>query len=372
VVSLAGLAAASVLPATGATAATTSGATPGTIVAAAYARMTSAQRIGQLFMVGLPVAGASTSALAVLSRYRVGNVILMGASSAGVASVGRVVGPMRLTATQAAVGPYVAVDQEGGYVQHLKGTGLSTIPTAVRQGQLPAATLQADWTAWAGQLRRAGINLDLAPVADVVPASVGTSNQPIGRWLREYGATPAAVAPKVAAAVRGIQAAGLVATVKHFPGIGRASGNTDLTAGVTDPTRRGDAYLTPFRSAIAAGARIVMMSTAIYPSIDPHNVAAFSHLVTTTMLRQDLGFAGLIVSDSLQAKSVSGYSYATRAIAALDAGVDVLLLTSGAPVPAMTAAISERAAARPSFAAVVKSAVLRVLEAKARAGLISR
>jgi beta-N-acetylhexosaminidase len=332
--------------------------------------MSTSQRIGQLFMAAVPETGSTAAARTLLARYRVGNVVLVGASSAGVAGVAARVAPVRQAATQAAVLPFVAADQEGGYVQHLKGVGFSTIPTALRQGQLSTSTLRADWRVWAGQLRRAGVNLDLAPVADVVPASVGTRNQPIGRYYREYGYTPAVVGPHVTAVVQGMRDAGVSGTAKHFPGLGRATGNTDTTVGVTDPTTRYDAYLGPFSSAIRAGVPVVMVSTAIYPRIDRTTVGAFSHLIVTTMLRHQLGFNGVIVSDSLTAVSVRNFSYGTRAVRALDAGVDILLVTDNTPVPAMTSAIANRMRTSPAFASVVRTAVLRVLTAKAAAGLI--
>ncbi|MDQ1689710.1 MAG: beta-N-acetylhexosaminidase [Frankiaceae bacterium] len=341
------------------------------IAAAAYARMTTAQRIGQLFMVGEPATGATSTARSTLARYRVGNVILMGKSSAGTAAVAGVAAALRGSTTQAGVRPYVAVDQEGGYVQHLTGPGFSTIPTALRQGQFTTDQLRADWKIWATQLHRAGINLDLAPVADVVPASVGTANQPIGRYYREYGHTTSVVGPHVSAAAQGMAQAAVGAAAKHFPGLGRATGNTDTASGVTDPTTRHDAYLAAFRSAISAPTPFVMVSTAIYPNIAPHTIGAFSHLIVTTMLRYDLGFSGVIVSDSLQAKAVSAYSYASRAILSLDAGVDILLITTDAPLSAMVSAIAQRMTSHSDFASVVKTAVMRVLKAKAKAGLIT-
>jgi beta-N-acetylhexosaminidase len=337
---------------------------------AAYARMTGAQRIGQLLMAAVPSTGSSSSLRTKLSRYHVGNVILIGQTYAGADAVAHVVAPVRRVTTEAGVLPYVAVDQEGGEVQHLKGSGFSTIPTALRQGGIAPTTLRSDWLRWARQLRRAAVNLDLAPVADVVPSSIGTANQPIGRYHREYGYTTSVVAPHVAAVVRGVRDAGLSTTVKHFPGLGRATGNTDTTAGVTDPTRRGDALLGSFQRAVNAGAPMVMVSTAIYPNIAPHVIGAFSHLVVTTMLRHDLGFTGVIVSDSLTAKSVSAYTYAARAVLSLDAGVDILLFTDNAAVGPMSSAIASRAEGDAAFASVVKTAVMRVLTAKARAGLI--
>ena len=346
-------------------------ASPASLAAAAYARMTTGQRAGQLLMGAVPGDRSTAKARAALGRYEVGNAVLLGQSNAGIGAAASLLEPVRRTLTQAEVLPFLAVDQEGGEVQHLKGPGFSTIPSALRQGRLAAQTLRSKWVRWASQLHRAGINLDLAPVSDVVPRSIGVANQPIGRYHREYGHTPAVVSTHVAAVVRGIRDAGLDATAKHFPGLGRATGNTDTSARVTDPTTADDPYLRPFARAITAGAAVIMVSTAVYPSIDAENEAAFSHLITTTILRGQLGFTGIIVSDSLTAASVSAYTYASRAVRALDAGVDILLVGKNAPVAAMTAAIADRTRTDAEFASVVRTAVLRVLTAKAQAGLIT-
>jgi beta-N-acetylhexosaminidase len=348
----------------------TTASTPNDKAAAAYARMTRAQRIGQLLMAAVPSTGSSSSLRTKLARYHVGNVVLIGQTQAGTSGVATVVAPVRKVTTVAGVLPYVSVDQEGGYVQHLKGTGFSSIPTALHQGTITPTTLRDDCTRWARQLMRAGVNLDLAPVADVVPASIGTSNQPIGRYYREYGYTTTRVSPHVGAVVHGIRAAGIGATAKHFPGLGRATGNTDTMSGVTDPTRRNDPYLAPFQHAVNAGVPMVMVSTAIYPNIRAHVIGAFSHFIVTRMLRHDLGFTGVIVSDSLTTESVAFRSYASRAILALDAGVDILLVTDNAAVGPMASAIAQRMKNNATFAALVKKDVLRVLTAKARAGLI--
>jgi beta-N-acetylhexosaminidase len=175
----------------------------------------------------------------------------------------------------------------------------------------------------------------------------------------------------VGAVVRGIHDAGISATVKHFPGLGRATGNTDTTAGVTDPTRRDDPFLAPYRRARKAGVPAMMVSTAIYPNIAPNRIGAFSHFIVTTMLRHDIGFTGVILSDSLTTTAVARFSYATRAVRCLRAGVDILLVTDNAAVGPMRSAIVSRMKTDSTFAAVVKAAVMRVLTAKARAGLIS-
>ena len=346
--------------------------TPSKLATAAYNRMTPAQRIGQLFMVGVPDNRSTSDARAVFARYSVGSAIFIGLSHAGVDAMATHVAPVRRTTTQAGVAPFLAVDQEGGEVQHLQGPGFWTMPTAVQQGQRDPATLRVNWKHWGTQLRHAGINLDLAPVGDTVPASIGTSNQPIGRYYREYGYTPDVVAPHVVAAIRGIHDAGIGSTVKHFPGLGRATGNTDTAHGVTDPTTSSDAYLAPYQAAIKASVPMVMVSTAVYPNIDPGVIGAFSHPIVTELLRYKLGFSGLIVSDSLNTVSVRSYTPGARAILALDAGVDLILVTKTKPVGPMVAAIADRMAKHADFASVVKTAVMRVLKAKARAGLITQ
>lgn len=340
------------------------------VASAAYARMTPAQRIGQLFMVGVPDTGSPRKALALIRRDCIGSAILINESESGVDAVAALVARVQKATTQAEVAAYVAVDQEGGEVQHLQGPGFASIPTAVHQGKLDPTILRTKWRRWSGQLRHAGINLDLAPVGDVVPASVGTTNKPIGQYYREYGYTPGVVAGHIAAVIRGLRDGGVESTVKHFPGLGRATGNTDTTAGVTDPTTSNDAYLEPYERAIHAKVPVVMVSTAIYPNIDPGVVGAFSHKIVTELLRYQLGFTGLIVSDSLNAKSVTSYEAGERAILALDAGVDVILVTKRAPVDPMIAAIADRMQSDADFARVVKNAVMRVLAAKAHAGLI--
>ena len=337
---------------------------------AAYQRMTRAQRIGQLLMAPVPSTGSSRALRTQLAGYHVGNVVLIGQTWAGTTGVATIVAPVRRATTEAGVLPYVAVDQEGGYVQHLKGSGFSTIPTALHQGGIAPSTLRADWTRWARQLKRAGVTLDLAPVADVVPASIGTSNQPIGRYYREYGHRTKVVTSHVGAVVRGIRDAGIGATVKHFPGLGRATGNTDTTAGVTDPTRPDDGYLAPFQRAVDAGVPMVMVSTAIYPNIRAHVIGAFSHFIVTRMLRHDLGFTGVVVSDSLTAVSVQSRTYAYRAVRSLRAGVDILLATDNAAVGPMRWGIASEMKSDPAFASIVNAAVMRILVAKARAGLI--
>jgi beta-N-acetylhexosaminidase len=325
-------------------------------------------RAAQLLMVGIPatdpVAGARE-----LGAVPVGGVFLRGRSSAGAEAVGAAVAGVQDTAT---VPLQVAVDQEGGAVQTLTGPGFDRLPPAVEQGRQPPGALRAAVAGWARQLREAGITMDLAPVADTVPAGTEDANPPIGASGRQYGSDPVAVAAAVSAAVGGLQDVGVAATVKHFPGLGRVDVNTDTDVGATDPeTSPTDPYLEPFAAAVSAGAAAVMVSSASYPRLDADRPAVFSPAVLG-LLRDRLGFDGVVVTDDLGAAvALSAVPVGQRAVDAVAAGVDVVLTVATGDAGPMAAALDERAAADPAFAARVDESALRVLAVKERFGLLT-
>ena len=339
----------------------------------ALARMTLAQRVGQLFMVGSPATSPSPATLAAVSRLHVGNVMLTGRSYAGTAAPARTARALRANATAAGVGMFVATDQEGGQVQVLQGPGIPAMPAALSQGGMAPARLQALAGGWGRQLRAAGVNLDLAPVLDVVPgAAAARTNPPVGALGREYGYTPATVASHGLAFAAGMRSVGVDVAVKHFPGLGRVHQNTDTSARVTDEvTTRHDPFLVPFAAAVRAGAPFVMISTATYTRVDPARPAAFSPTVIGGMLRHDLGFGGVVISDDLaNARQVSAWTPGARAVGFLSAGGDMVLVVDAAPVAAMQRAVLARAGADATFRAKVDAAALRVLRAKAAAHLL--
>ena len=363
-------------------AAATTAATPAAMATGAaatatavYDRMTQAQRIGQLFMVGGSVTGPGSSTSTAISRYHVGNLILTGRTTAGADAVRAVTSSMDALTTgaaTAAVPLFVATDQEGGYVQVLQGAGFSRMPTALTQGTWSDSTLTADAGTWGRQVRRSGVDVNLAPVMDTVPAATAASNPPIGKYDREFGNTSSVVADKGSAFLRGMKSADLAMTAKHFPGLGRVTANTDTSSGVKDTiTPRNSAYLNPFRAAITAGARMVMISSAIYTKIDASHPAVFSRTVITSLLRGDLGYSGVVISDDLgNAKQVQAWSAGTRAVDFLAAGGDIVLTVDPALIPSMVAAVSARADADATFRSQVAAAVMRVLTAKAAEGLL--
>jgi beta-N-acetylhexosaminidase len=145
-----------------------------------------------------------------------------------------------------------------------------------------------------------------------------------------------------------------------------------VTAGVTDRvTTRHDPYLAPFAAAIKAGSPFVMMSTAVYAKIDPARPAAFSPTVIGTVLRGDLKFRGVVISDDLgNAKQVAAWSPGARAVDFVHAGGDIVLTVNGALLQPMYAAVLAQAQSSPAFRAQVSASALRVLTAKARLGLL--
>jgi beta-N-acetylhexosaminidase len=352
--------------------------TPRTIAAGALARMSLAQRVGQLFMVGTPaIGGASASpVINAIQNYHVGNVFLSGRSSAGTAATEKVSVALRVRAnatTTASVPLLIGTDQEGGYVQVLSGPGFDTMPTALTQATVSTAFLQACANIWGQQLRSAGVDVDLAPVADTVPsASYAPHNPPIGYYEREFGYTPQVVGADSVAFSRGMAAAGVAATAKHFPGLGVVWQNTDTNSNVIDTvTTRNGAYIAPFAANVNAGIPFVMVSSAIYTQIDAAHIAAFSPTVIGGMLRGDLHFQGVVISDDLgNAAAVAAWSPGDRAVNFLSAGGDMVLTVNPATVPAMYHAVLAKATSNSAFRAQVDASALRILTIKADIGLL--
>jgi beta-N-acetylhexosaminidase len=338
-----------------------------------YGRLTLAQRVGQLFLVGLSADTAGPVTTAALQQYHFGSFLLT-PTAAGTAALSGATAHIQSLATQAITGGvrfFVAANQEGGQIQQLTGPGFAVMPSALVQGSWPVSELQQQAASWGGELRAAGVNLDLAPVMDVVPPGAASTNAPIGKLDREFGFDPGTNGTHGAAFIAGMAAAGVATSAKHFPGLGRVAGNTDFTANVVDSvTTASDPYLGSFRDAIEAGVPFVMVALATYTQIDPARLAAFSPTVMN-LLRSGLGFRGVIISDDLgEAAAVAAIPAADRAVDFLAAGGDMVTSQTLQPAETMAAAVLARATADSSFRAVVDAAVVRVLDAKQAYGLV--
>ena len=329
------------------------------------------ERAGQLIMVGVETAGPRLASIDAVSTHHVGNVFIAGQTHAGAEAIRGVVDAMT-----ALVGPdtthgtplLVATDQEGGQVQVLQGSGLSTIPSALEQAAMPAQDLRARALTWGQELADVGVTMNLAPVADLVDIPDPSANAPIGAWEREYGNDPATVLDHATAFAQGMEEAGVIAVYKHFPGLGRVTANTDTASGVTDDVtaRSEDPAVSVFADAIGKGAKVVMVSSAIYSLIDSSAPALFSSVVVTDMLRGDLGFTGVIITDDVSAAAqVQDRTPAERAVQAVRAGCDIVL-ASGDPSTAidMVRALVDQARDDPAFADRIDQSAARVLDLK--------
>ena len=331
-----------------------------------FSHLTEAQRVGQLFLVGTASDRAGTLTAATEREYRFGSVLFDANTSASSEAIAATTSSIQSLATATGgVRFFIAANQEGGQVRNLRGPGFSAMPSALVQGSWPAGVLRQRAAAWGRELRAAGVNLDLAPVMDVVPGGTAARNAPIGEMDREFGSTAEGNGAHGAAFIAGMASAGVATSAKHFPGLGRVTGNTDFTADVTDPvTVPGDPDLAAFRSAAAAGAPFMMVALATYPKIDASRLAVFSPAVMA-LLRSSARFGGVIVSDDLgDAKAVASIPAGQRAIQFLSAGGDMITSQSLPPAETMASAVLARASATPSFRTTVDAAAKRVLAAK--------
>jgi beta-N-acetylhexosaminidase len=303
-----------------------------------------------------PLRGAPTpSLLARVAAGQVGGVLLLGNAWTSATVTAAAVDRLQQVACRRGSPLLVTIDQEGGSVRRLPWAP----PTLAAASMRTAAEARTQAAAAAIALRQAHIGVDLAPVAD----TISTPRSFLG--TRAFGSDPTLVASFAAAFVSGLQGGGIAATAKHFPGLGSAVASTDDRA-VT--IGRSAAFLTarlvPFQAASTAGAHLVMVSNASYPALDPSGApAVFSHAIVTNLLRNTLGFDGVVITDALDAGAVARVPHApTRALAA---GVDLMLYSRTAASEAGYASLVHDAAASATVRAGLASAVQRVNALKA-------
>ena len=337
-------------------------------VAATVAGMSLSEQVGQVLMIGTAV-DAPSGLGDTVTRYHLGGVFLQGRSTRAAAELRADIAGLQ---RHAGVPLLVALDQEGGTVQTLKGPDFPLIPSALSLGARPATEINQTIGDSAHRLAGVGVTLDLAPVADTVPEDVGKSNPPIGALNRQYGSDPAQVSTAVQTVVAASQAAGVLTVLKHFPGLGRVRANTDTSTKAVDTTADvNDPYLRPFAGGIRAGSAGVMVSSATYPRLDAQNIAAFSQPIITGLLRGRLGFRGMIMSDDLGAGvAVGAVPVGDRAVRFVAAGGDLVLTIRPSDAEPMAGALLTRAQQDSAFAGRVTDAATHVVQAKKRAGLL--
>ncbi|MBC9711221.1 glycoside hydrolase family 3 protein [Streptomyces sp. TRM66268-LWL] len=225
-------------------------------------------------------------------------------------------------------GVLVAIDEEGGDVTRLEVRTGSSFPGNHALGAVDDDVLTHDVAAELGRrLAACGVNLNWAPSADV---NSNADNPVIG--VRSFGADPAAVARHTAAYVRGLQSSGVAACTKHFPGHGDTSVDSHHALPRIDasPEVLRERELAPFRAAIAAGTKAVMSAHILLPALDADLPATLSHRILTGLLREELGFDGLIVTDGMEMQAISAtYGIERGSVLAIAAGADAICVGGG-------------------------------------------
>jgi beta-N-acetylhexosaminidase len=289
----------------------------------AVRRMSLREMVGQMFVISVGGTEPDYYIEEMVRERNIGGVILFAHNMHSEAQVESLTGALQELSmeTEPAVPLFVAVDQEGGDIA--SASWVSPQPAAAEIGRRgDPAEARAVAEEIGGQLLRAGVNTDFAPVVDTgYGAAIGN---------RSYGEDPELVARMGAAAVGGFENAGVVSAAKHFPNHGPATSDSHVGLAVIEhaaaTVRSYD--LPPFRACVRAGVPMVMVGHLVYPAIDPENPASLS-ADTISMLREDLGFGGVVVTDDLAMAGASGGGPPARAaVEAIQAGADLLIVSS--------------------------------------------
>ncbi|MBW1964687.1 MAG: glycoside hydrolase family 3 protein [Deltaproteobacteria bacterium] len=283
--------------------------------------------LGQLLMIGIPGTDLDPESLSLIKEYGVGNFILFSRNARG--------GPDKtkklcddLNEACADAGlplPLIAVDQEGEPVQRLGPPFWPEISSneevVLSKNSEIQANIQAETAAKI--LNSLGIKLNLAPVLDLSPA--GTEGVLKGRT---YGADPREVSILGEKYIQTLQANGVGATAKHFPGIGRVEKDPHFQRPVVTVSKETLMHeMSPFRKAVKAGVKAVMTSHVVFPSLDRDVPATFSKIIVNELLRNELDFKGLLLTDDLEMGGITGHgSLGEAAVRAILAGHDLLLI----------------------------------------------
>lgn len=284
------------------------------------------KKMGLVFMVGLPGPDLDSSTLALIQEQGINNFILFKRN---------VVDPGQLTdlchrlisaCRQAGLNsPLISIDQEGGTVARLVEP-FTQFPDARKLAQAPEAeVLLANYArTCVHELLRVGINMNLSPVLDVCP-----EGEKCFMERRVLGDNPREVARLGRLVIERMQEGGLAACAKHFPGLGAAKLDPHVVMPVVEKSFKSIVAedLEPFREAATAGVAAIMTSHTIYPSIDKDQPATLSRKILSGILRDEIGYDGIIVTDDLEMGAIEdSHTVAAASVAAFRAGSDLLLI----------------------------------------------
>lgn len=356
------------------TASITHAQTPLSRVDSLLASMTLEQKVAQMFLVGLYGPVINEPGRDFLRAWQPGGVVLFVSNAGTPDAVTRLTNSWQQTIVDAGGVPlFIATDQEGGQIARLKD-GFTTWPVPMlltASGNVALAYRVGQ--AMAEELRGVGVNMNLAPVADLY---TNLGNPVIGR--RSFGSEPGRTGQMLAGLIRGMQAGGILATAKHFPG----HGDTDLDSHTSLPVVRYEredlkqVEFAPFEWTIAAGVESIMAAHIWYPALDPGETipASLSKNIITGLLRGEMNFNGLVMTDAIEMDAIDTvYSYGQASIMAIQAGVDVVAFGAHLSPESQGRAIQTVIDAVRSGTLTqerIDESVRRVLNAKQRYGIL--
>jgi beta-N-acetylhexosaminidase len=312
--------------------------------------------VGQMVMAGMTGTLPDADLLARVQAGKVGGIILFSANVSS--SLPTAIAELQRAAHAGGYPPLlISVDQEGGTVRRFAGRppssprSISTRAVAYQQGAQTAVFLRSEQ-----------VNVDLAPIADVTTSSAAFEAQQV----RGFNGSPSQVATLADAFAQGLQANGVAATAKHFPGVGSLTSDTDSEVGNVSLSRPElEQTLIPFKRLIADHVDLVMVASASYPAFDPTGTpAGFSRLITHTLLRVELGYTGVAITDALDTPTDLGGSPGERAVRAAQAGADIILFAPESSGPAAYDALLNAAAQRQIPLGYIKDAYRRIVALK--------
>ena len=324
------------------------------------------QLIGQKLVVRMAGTEPTKALLERARKGEIGGVVLFGFNVRDEAQLAAAMGTLQEAAKEGGQPPLlIAVDQEGGGIRRLPWA--QPMASATRMGRMEPDEVRSIGAATGQALAAAGANVDLAPVADVPD-----DNQSFMRDARRtFSDDPEVVSTMVTVFAEGLASQDVLATAKHFPGIGRVARNTDrFVETVREPADALDRDLAPYSALIDAGIPIIMLSNATYPAFDPDNGAGWSPAIATGLLRDQLGFTGVSITDSLSGTAKSReVTTGSLAAAAANAGTDMIMITG---VEATSAAVYDELVAAAASGALDRAALeasyQRILDLKATLG----
>ncbi|MBL8156603.1 MAG: beta-N-acetylhexosaminidase [Anaerolineae bacterium] len=331
------------------------------------------RRIAQMFIINLDSSILTESGRDFLAAVQPGGIVLLPENIGDPAAITILTNSYQQTITTAGGVPlFVAVDQEGGVIAHLE-QGFTTFPVlALMTAAADPALAYRVGQVMAQEMAAVGVNLNLAPVADL---ETNPANPIIRR--RSFGSRPEQVSPILAAYIAGLQSADVMGTAKHFPGHGETATDSHIQLPTVDLSldRLNAVELAPFRAAVEAGVGAIMVAHIWYPALDPveNRPASLSPTVITDLLREQMGYDGLIMTDALDMDAIDrAYSYPEAALLAVQAGADLILsahvgLTSHQQAIALIAE-AVRSGALPESR--IDESLRRILDAKARFGIL--